>query len=73
MTTIASRIERIVQQAMELRSDLTASALSIHPNNLAADGKTSVAAALIDLRTTIDAFLALDDPDNEITGAQSTE
>ena len=73
MTTIVSRIERIVQSAAELRNDLVLSAKSVHPNNLADDGKTTVQAALLQLRAVIDAFLAQDAPDNEITGAQSTE
>jgi hypothetical protein len=73
MTTIGSRIERIVRNALEFRAELVNSAQSVHPNNLADDGKTTVAAALIQLRAAIDAFLAQDDPDNQITGAQSTE
>jgi hypothetical protein len=73
MTTIVSRIERIVHTALDLRADLGQSAQSVHPNNLADDGKTTVQAALLQLRAAIDAFLAQDDPDNQITGAQSTE
>jgi hypothetical protein len=68
-----SLIERIVGNALELQADLAASVTRIHPNNLAADGKTTVQAALVDLRVAIDAFLAQDDPDNEITGWASTE
>jgi hypothetical protein len=71
--TSESSIERIVQNAVELRAGLIASAERVHPNNLAEDGKTTVQAALIDLRDVIDAFLKQDDPDNEITGWASTE
>jgi hypothetical protein len=73
MTTSSSAIERIVHSAAELRNDLVVSAKSVHPNNLADDGQTTVQAALLHLRSVIDAFLAQADPDNQITGAQSTE
>jgi hypothetical protein len=73
MTPIVSRIELIVQGAQEFRADLVSSAQTVHPNNLADDGRTTVAAALLQLRAAIDAFLAQDDPDNQITGEQSTE
>jgi hypothetical protein len=68
-----SLIERIVQNALELRADLRHSAERVHPNNLAEDGSTTVQAALLDLRVVIDAFLKQNDPDNEITGWASTE
>ncbi len=68
-----SLVERIVENAVELRADLTSSAERVHPNNMAADGSTTVQAALLDLRAVIDAFLGQDDPDNEITGWASTE
>ena len=73
MENSASLIERIVQSAVELRADLTASVDRVHPNNLAEDGSTTVQAALVDLRDVIDAFLKQNDPDNEITGWASTE
>jgi hypothetical protein len=66
-------IERIVQRAVELRAELVSSADRVYPNNVANDGKTTVQAALADLRDVIDAFLKQDDPDNEITGWASTE
>jgi hypothetical protein len=68
-----SLIERIVQSAVELRAELQASADRVHPNNLAEDGTTTVQAALVDLRSVIDAFLAQAGPDNEIVGWASTE
>lgn len=73
MKTSASLIERIVQNALELRTDLMESAGHVHPNNLAADDATTVQAALVELRDVLDAFLNQNDPDNEITGEQSTE
>ena len=73
MNTSASKIERIVQRAGELRIDLIDAAGSVHPNNLSDDGRTTVQAALLNLRLMIDAFLERDDPDSEITGEQSTE
>jgi hypothetical protein len=73
METSDSTIERIVQNAVELRAALIASAQRVHPNNLAADGSTTVQAALLELRGVIDAFLKQNDPDNEITGWASTE
>jgi hypothetical protein len=73
METSETRIERIVQAANELRTDLIASAERVHPNNLAEDGSTTVQSALVDLRDIIDAFLKQNDPDNEITGWASTE
>ena len=73
MTTINSGIERIVRNAVDFRDDLARSAESVHPNNLADDGKTTVAGALLQLRAAIDAFLAQHDSDNQITGDQSTE
>jgi hypothetical protein len=73
MNTSATKIERIVQRAGELRIDLIDAAGSVHPNNLADDGRTTVQAALLNLRLMIDAFLVRDDPDNEITGEHSTE
>jgi hypothetical protein len=71
--TSESLIERLVQSAVDLRVELIESAGRVHPTNLAVDGATTVQAALIDLRATIDAFLKQDDPDNEITGWASTE
>lgn len=68
-----SPIDRIVALAGELRSVLTDSAGHVFPNNLASDDTTTVQAALLDVRATLDAFLAQADPDNEITGEQSTE
>jgi hypothetical protein len=73
MDSSASGIERIVRHALDLRTELVAAAGNVHPNNLAADGATTVQAALLDLRAVLDAFLERDDPDREITGEQSTE
>jgi hypothetical protein len=73
MNTSATAIERIVERSVELRSGLIDAAGLVHPNNLAGDGTTTVQAALLALRAAIDAFLARSDPDNEITGEQSTE
>jgi hypothetical protein len=73
MNTSAAKIERIVQRAGELRIDLIDAAGSVRPNNLGDDGRTTVQAALLNLRLMIDAFLDRDDPDNDITGEQSTE
>jgi hypothetical protein len=73
METSESLIERIVEQAIELRTALVSAADRVHPNNLAEDGKTTVQAALLDVRDVIDAFLKQNDPDNEITGWASTE
>jgi hypothetical protein len=73
MDSSEALIERIVQNAVGLRVDLQRSADRVHPNNLAEDGSTSVQAALVELRTVIDAFLDQNDPDNEITGWASTE
>jgi hypothetical protein len=47
MNTSATKIERIVQRAGELRIDLIDAAGSVHPNNLADDGRTTVQAALL--------------------------
>jgi hypothetical protein len=73
METSERLIERIVQGAIDLRGELVSSAGRVHPNNLAEDESTTVAAALADLRNVIDAFLKQNDPDNEITGWASTE
>ena len=73
MESSESLVERIVQNAVGLRADLRASADRVHPNNLAEDGTTTVQAALVGLRSVIDAFLSQDDPDNEIVGWASTE
>lgn len=73
MLTGASPIDRIVHDADGLRSALIDAADSVHPQNLASDGTTTVQGALAGLRAVIDAFLSRDDPDNAITGEQSTE
>ena len=73
MNTSAASIERIVQHAVELRADLIDAVGSVHPGNVAGDGTTTVQAALLELRAVLNAFLERDDPDNEITGEQSTE
>jgi hypothetical protein len=72
MHTDVSAIDRIVHDADALRNALVDASGSVHPLNVASGG-TTVQAALIALRSTIEAFLLSDDPDNEITGDQSTE
>ena len=73
MHTDASPIDRIVREAAGLRTALIDASGSVRPHNLAADGTTTVQSALTELRAVIDAFLTRDDPDNAITGEQSTE
>ena len=73
MNTSTTAIERIVNAAIALRLDLIDSSGRVHPKNLADDGTTTVQGALLDLRAVIDAFLEQSDPDDQITGEQSTE
>ncbi len=73
MSEPSARVDRIMEHALALRAELIDASSEVHPNNLAADGKTSVQSALVDLRIIIDAILERDDPDNDITGEFSTE
>jgi hypothetical protein len=69
----AMEIDGLIGGARELRDALVRSVETVHPNNMASDGATTVQGALLDLRAAIDAFLGRDDPDNAITGEASTE
>jgi hypothetical protein len=72
MNDTESIAEHVVRRANDLRLDLLSAAGAVRPHNMTVDGMT-VGDALVAARVAIDAFLYQDDPDNEITGAASTE